>query len=209
MTNSDSTFYTQHKTTQAALNLEYGFTIADLYSRDGLVKLDQAFLDYLSKSDDVLYKKLNCARAHPDTLPAKDESALLIEIAPWLEDFIANLFGIESEVKALAERHHELAPLYFCKRQFVQRRAKGKVSAAELEEINGLDLEQKLTTEFGTPFTELVFATKVTQWMDNEAEHEDRLKIALHYAAWALRTPEGQKHTQQGILFKSPAKLDL
>ncbi len=209
MTNSDSTFYTPQKTTQAALNLKYGFTIADLYSRDGLVKLDQAFLDYLSKSDDALYKKLNCARAHPDALPAKDESALLIEIAPWLEDFIANLFGIESEVKALAERHHELAPLYFCKRQFVQRRAKGKVSAAELEEINGLDLEQKLTEEFGVPFTELVFATKVTQWMDNEAEHEDCLKIALHYAAWALRTPEGQKHTQQGILFKSPAKLNF
>jgi len=209
MTNLDSTLHTQQKTTQTALNLKYGFTIADLYSRDGLVKLDHAFLDYLSKSDDVLYKKLNCARAHPDALPAKDESALLIEVAPWLEDFIANLFGIESEVKALAERHHELAPLYFCKRQFVQRRAKGKVSAAELEKINGLDLEQKLTVEFGVPFTELVFATKVTQWMDNEAEHEDRLKIALHYAAWALRTPEGQQHTQQGILFKSPAKLNF
>ena len=201
--------YTQQKTTQAALNLKYGFTIADLYSRDGLVKLDQAFLDYLSNSDNTLYKKLDCARAHPDALPAKDESALLIEIAPWLEDFIADLFGIESEVKTLAERHHELAPLYFCKRQFVQRRAKGKVSAAELEEINGLDLEQKLTEEFGVPFTELVFATEVTQWMDDEAEHEDRLKIALHYAAWALRTPEGQKHTQQGILFKSPAKLNF
>ncbi|MCH9638747.1 MAG: FAD-dependent oxidoreductase, partial [Betaproteobacteria bacterium] len=209
MTNSDSMLYTQQKTTQAALNLKYGFTIADLYSRDGLVKLDQAFLDYLSNSDNTLYKKLDCARAHPDALPAKDESALLIEIAPWLEDFIADLFGIESEVKTLAERHHELAPLYFCKRQFVQRRAKGKVSAAELEEINGLDLEQKLTEEFGVPFTELVFATEVTQWMDDEAEHEDRLKIALHYAAWALRTPEGQKHTQQGILFKSPAKLNF
>lgn len=209
MTNLDSTLHTQQKTTQTALNLKYGFTIEDLYSRDGLVKLDHAFLDYLSKSADVLYKKLNCARAHPDALPPKDESALLIEVAPWLEDFIANLFGIESEVKALAERHHELAPLYFCKRQFVQRRAKGKVSAAELEEINGLDLEQKLTVEFGAPFTELVFATKVTQWMDNEAEHEDRLKIALHYAAWALRTPEGQQHTQQGILFKSPAKLNF
>jgi NADPH-dependent glutamate synthase beta subunit-like oxidoreductase/NAD(P)H-flavin reductase len=209
MTNLDSTFYTQQKTTQATLNLKYGFTIADLYCRDGLVKLDHAFLDYLSKSDDVLFKKLGCARAHPDALPAKDESALLIEIAPWLEDFLASLFGIEAEVKALAERHHELAPLYFCKRQFVQRRAKGKVSAAELEEIDGLALEQKLTAEFGEPFTELVFATKVTQWMDNEAEHEDRLKIALHYAAWALRTPAGQQHTQQGILFKSPAKLNF
>ena len=56
---------------------------------------------------------------------------------------------------------------------------------------------------------ELVFATNVTQWMDAEAENESRLNKALHYAAWALRTPAGQQHTQQGILFKSPAKLDF
>jgi hypothetical protein len=50
---------------------------------------------------------------------------------------------------------------------------------------------------------------KSTQWMDAEAENESRLNKALHYAAWALRTPAGQQHTQQGILFKSPAKLDF
>ena len=49
-----------------------------------------------------------------------------------LEDFIARLFNIENAVQQLAARHHELAPLYFCKRQFVQRRAKSKVSDEEL-----------------------------------------------------------------------------
>ncbi len=209
MTKLEATHHMQQKPTQATLNLKYQLTIADLYCRDGLLKLDHEFLAFLNQGDHALHHKLINARIHPDTLAPKDESALLIEIAPWLEDFLADLFGIENEVKALAEQHHKLAPLYFCKRQFVQRRAKGKVSAAELEEINGLDLEQKLTDEFGEPFTELVFATKVAQWMDNEAGHEDRLKMALHYAAWALRTPAGQQHTQQGILFKSPAKLNF
>jgi len=45
--------------------------------------------------------------------------------------------------------------------------------------------------------------------MEAESENEARLNKALHYAAWALRTPAGQRHTQQGILFKSPAKLDF
>lgn len=99
MVNTDST----------TLSLQFGMTIADLYSRDGLVKLDQAFLDFLKEGESSLHQKLAYARAHPDELPPKDESALLIEIAPWLEDFIAKLFGIETEVKALAERHHELA----------------------------------------------------------------------------------------------------
>jgi len=209
MTKIDATLHTQQETTTTPSNFNFGFTIADFYRRSGLVKLDQIFLDFLRTGDEVLHKKLEYARAHPDELLPKDDSALLIEIAPWVEDFIARLFNIETEVQQLAAKHHELAPLYFCKRQFVQRRAKGKVGDEELAGIDGLALEKELAAEFGEPFSELVFATKVTQWMDAEAENEARLNKALHYAAWALRTPAGQRHTQQGILFKTPAKLDF
>lgn len=205
----DATLHTETGTIADTSNFSFGFTIADFYRRSGLVKLDQVFLDFLRTGDEALYKKLEIARAHPDDLLPKDESALLIEIAPWLEDFIARLFNIETEVQQLAARHHELAPLYFCKRQFVQRRAKSKVSDEELAGIDGLALEKELAAEFGEVFSELAFATKVTQWMDAEAENEARLNKALHYAAWALRTSAGQQHTHQGILFKSPAKLDF
>ena len=205
----DATLHTQTGTITDTSNFSFGFTIADFYRRSGLVRLDQVFLDFLRTGDEALYKKLEIARAHPDDLLPKDESALLIEIAPWLEDFIARLFNIETEVQQLAARHHELAPLYFCKRQFVQRRAKSKVSDEELAGIDGLALEKELAAEFGEAFSELIFATKVTQWMDAEAENEVRLNKALQYAAWALRTPAGQKHTHAGILFKSPAKLDF
>ncbi|MCG7757277.1 MAG: FAD-dependent oxidoreductase [Nitrosomonas sp.] len=209
MTKMDATLHTETGTIADTSNFSFGFTIADFYRRSGLVKLDQVFLDFLRTGDEALYKKLEIARAHPDDLLPKDESALLIEIAPWLEDFIARLFNIETEVQQLAARHHELAPLYFCKRQFVQRRAKSKVSDEELAGIDGLALEKELAAEFGEVFSELAFATKVTQWMDAEAENEARLNKALHYAAWALRTSAGQQHTHQGILFKSPAKLDF
>lgn len=204
----DATLHTQQGTT-ASSNFNFGFTISDLYQRSGLAKLDQIYLDFLRTGDGDLCKRLESARAHPGELLPKDESALLIEIAPWLEDFIARLFNIENEVQQLAAKHHELAPLYFCKRQFVQRRAKGKVSDDELAGIDGLALEGELAAEFGEAFSELVFATKVTQWMEAEAENETRLNKALRYAAWALRTSEGQQHTRHGILFKSPAKLDF
>ncbi len=188
---------------------EFGITLADLYNRDGLVKLDQEFLDFLQKGNAELHAQLIHARAHPNDFKPKDESALLIEVASWMEDFVAKLFNIEAEARALAAKHHELAPLYFCKRQFVQRRAKSKVKPPELEQIDGLALEQKLVAVFGEPFSELVFATKVALWLENEADNEEHLKLALHYAAWALRTPEGQTHTHDGILFKSPAKLNF
>lgn len=209
MTNSD---FSPQSTSSATLDspvLGFGMSLADLYCRDGLVKLDQAFLAFLKEGAIELFTQLNHARAKPDDLLTKDESALLIEIAPWAEDFVAKLFGIEVETRALAEKHHELAPLYFCKRQFVQRRAKSKVKASELAEIDGVALERELVAEFGEPFSELVFATKVANWMEDETAHESRLKIALQYAAWAARTPEGQLRHRDGILFKSPDKLDF
>ncbi len=56
-------------------------------------------------------------------MAAKDESNLLIDLGPHVEDFVGALFGIEAELRALAARTHALAPLYGCKRLFVQRRA--------------------------------------------------------------------------------------
>ena len=192
----------------AAPVLGFGLAFADLYRRDGLMKLDGAFLDFLRESDAGLRARLDHGRAHPDGLARKEESALLVELAPWIEDFIARLFGIESAARALAARHHALAPLHSCKRLFVQRRAMNKVSEAEAGAVDGLALEEKLAAEFAAPFSELVFATRVNQWLENEAGNEERLKTALLYAAWALKTPAGRERRRNGVLFKVPAKLD-
>jgi len=209
MIDSRSVFTTSSTVAVTALALEFGISFPELYERAGLIKLDQIFLNFLKEGDSTLHDHLIQARQNPELLVRKDESALLIEVAPWLEDFIATLFGIKAEVSALTARHHELAPLYFCKRQFVQRRAKTKVSDEVLQTLNGSILEQKLVEEFGQPFSELVFASHVARWMEDEVNHAAQLELALHYAAWALRTSEGQAHTRQGILFKSPRKLDF
>ncbi|SCX53047.1 FAD-dependent oxidoreductase [Nitrosospira sp. Nsp1] len=189
--------------------LGFGMAFADLYRREGLVRLDQAFLEFLHEGEAGLRVRLDHARAHPDSLDRKAEAALLIEVAPWMEDFIARLFGIEREVSALAARHHQLAPLYSCKRQFVQRKAMSKVSEAEAAAVDGIALEEKLVAEFEAPFSELAFAGKVTQWLLDEAANEEHLKTALLYAAWALKTPAGRERNRDGVLFKAPAKLDF
>jgi NADPH-dependent glutamate synthase beta subunit-like oxidoreductase/NAD(P)H-flavin reductase len=189
--------------------LGFGMDFANLYRREGLVRLDKAFLDFLAEGEPVLRARLDHARAHPDALDRKEEAALLIDVAPWMEDFITRLFGIEKEVAELAARHHRLAPLYSCKRQFVQRRAMNKVSEADAAAAEGFALEEKLTAEFEAQFSELVFATKVTEWLQDEDANEERLKEALLYAAWALKTPAGRERNKDGVLFKAPAKLDF
>jgi len=188
--------------------LGFDCTFDDIYLREGLVKLDQRFLAELKASDAALHEQLTRARADPAALASKQESELLLALAPHLERFIARLFGIETEVQALAAQHHRLAPLYQVKRQFVQRRAMHRYPPDEAAGFDGLALERELEQAFGEPFTEIAYARHVTEWQKDESAHGARLECALRYAAWAAHTEEGRKHRRGGVLFKAPAKLD-
>ena len=177
------------------MKLAFDLQFHDLYARDGLLRLDGAFLSFL---DPALQKKLLEARSNPPS--GKTESELLIALAPHVEDFLARLFGIESEAQALATRHHELAPLYSVKRLFVQRRALHKVS---LEALKDFDPDSFVFT------SELQFAKNVTEWQKDETSNAGKLETAARYAAWATTTPEGKKKHHAGVLFKTPLKLDF
>jgi NADPH-dependent glutamate synthase beta subunit-like oxidoreductase/NAD(P)H-flavin reductase len=194
------------------LKLAFGLSFAELYRRPGLEKLDAAFLAHLAAADDScsgsLRSQLAAARENPAGLDNKAESALILEIAPHLDDFLAELFGIRAEFGALAARHHELAPLHAIKRHFVQRRAGNKIKPDEAATFDGPALEARLKDIFGGKFDELAYAVAVTKWLADEPNHAAELDLALKYAAWALHTPAGREHVQQGVLFKVPAKID-
>ena len=128
------------------LKLSHGLSFPDLYGRDGLLKLDAAFLRELAGSDALLCERLLDARGRPDALPPKQESELLIALAPHVDDFVAGLFGIEAEVQQLAARHNELTPLYSCKRLFVQRKAMHKFKADDALKFDGAALESELSS---------------------------------------------------------------
>src|SRR5690242_14527085 len=94
------------------LHLAFGFSFEDLYSRDGLVRLDAPFLEYAESSHAGLFQRLGEARAAPSALSPKQNSELMVELAPLAEDFIKELFGISREAGALEARHEVLEPLY-------------------------------------------------------------------------------------------------
>jgi len=192
-----------------SLVMGFGMSFDDLYDREGLMRVDAAFLDFIGESDATLSERLKAARLAPADLVGKSLSELLIALAPHLEDFLARLFGIETQVQQLAARHHELAPLYSCKRLFVQRRAMTKVKPEEVATIDGPSLEAQLTEYIGAPFSELAYAKKIAEWLADESRHADELQLAIRYAAWAVQTEAGRKRHHDGILFKIPAKLDF
>src|SRR5271168_3637338 len=170
------------------LVLQHRLSFADLYDRDGLVRLDRAFVSHLAETDVGLHDRLMTARHDPDAVERLEESNLLVDLAPHLEDFIGELFGIAAEVRALQTRHHELAPLYAVKRLFVQRRAVKGIKESDAIGIDGPALARELDALIGAPPDEAVglwerrYAEHVADWLEDEAGNTASLEIAQRYA---------------------------
>ena len=190
------------------LSLTFGLTFEDLYQRAGLVRLDAVFLQELQNSAPELHQRLLAARENPGSLNHKQHSELIIELAPYLEDFLGTLFGIEKELHELQTRHSELAPLFSVKRKFVQRKALTGYTPEKASELDGFALAAELENLLQEPLTEFSFAKHVSRWLENEVHHERHLHVAAEYAAWATLSPQGKAKHAKGVLFKTPHKLD-
>ena len=113
------------------------------------------------------------ARAAPDALATKEEAELLLAVAPVLDDFVAELFGIVPDVDRLVAAHTETEPLFRVKRKFVQRRAMLKIKADEAATLDGPTLEAELAAKLGGRFEELAFARAVLEWQADETANAD------------------------------------
>ncbi|MFO1185004.1 MAG: FAD-dependent oxidoreductase [Bauldia sp.] len=178
----------------------------ELYSREGALRLDAAFLAYLGAGAEELRGALLAARSAPSTLEAKAESELLIALAPHLEDFLGTVFGIGGELAALRQQHQRLAPLYTVKRLFIQRRA--LKAYAEAAEFDGEALREALEAALDGPFSELLFAERVTEWQKDDQANSKAIDLALRFAAWASLAPEAHDLRKHGVLFRHPHKTD-
>jgi len=184
--------------------LGFGFTFPDLASRDGLVRLDGAFLDWLAAEDAALHTRLLAARAMPEALDAKAEGELIVTLGAPLGEFVGELFGIGPALAAIAAETMALDPVHACKRLFVQRQAVKKY--ADPSGFDGAALRAEVEALIGAPMTEINFAATVAA--AESAGAADTIDVALRYAAWATLTPAGQAAHRGGTLFHVPHKVD-
>ncbi len=185
-------------------SLNLGFSFAELNRRDGLIRLDQAFLDRLRALDDGLYQRLLAARAAPAALERKAESELIVAIGPMLDQFVAELFGITAATDALARATAGMDPIHACKRLFVQRQAVRKYP--DPSGFDGPALRAELQSRFGEPFSEAALARHVTAW--EAAGDAGALDLAQRYAAWATLTPAGRAAHKGDTMFRVPGRID-
>src|SRR5438270_10238170 len=184
------------------LKLAFGLRFVDLYSVEGALAIDQRFGEHLRAADTALADRFAAARAAADSLSRKDEATLLIDVAPHVEDFVAQLFDIESDVRALEGRHHEWAPVFAVRRQFVQRKAMNAYKADVAATFDGAGLRAQLDALLGQPqglrAFELAFADATTHWQEDESANAQALDLAQRYAAWAAHTLAGKAQHKSG-----------
>jgi hypothetical protein len=170
------------------LRLAHGLAFADLYTTAGAAAIDRLFLAHLDAADAPLAARLREGRTAPDALGNRDEGDLLIALGPHVEDFVAALFGVQEEVRALEAAQNALAPLYAVKRQFVQRKAMGAYKADAAGAFDGPALRAALEARIGAPIVgrnhEIAFANAVSDWLKDEAAMR-AIDLAMRYAAWA------------------------
>ncbi|MEO5573152.1 MAG: pyridine nucleotide-disulfide oxidoreductase, partial [Gammaproteobacteria bacterium] len=110
-----------------------GFSYPDLFQVEGLQRLDQNFLERLCAQDEALHAQLIQYRAAERPFTALEISELLLACAPHVEDFIAELFGIEAELEQSQANTVSHNVVLAFKKLFVQRRAK-RLRIAEVPE---------------------------------------------------------------------------
>src|SRR3990167_7216563 len=115
-----------------------------LFTAHGLKKLDESFLSYLRKADELLYGQLLNYRNEGEFSP-EQVSELIIAIGPLLEAYLAELFDIEEAVGQLqaATLHHD--PVFAFKKYFVLREAKRAIK--KLSDVDFASLNQWVTDQ--------------------------------------------------------------
>ena len=190
------------------LSLSHGLAFPDLYAREGLIRLDGVFVEALRDHDTGLFNRLMAGRAAPSSLADKDHSDLLTDLGPFVEDFLADLFGVSGEVAAQRAESARLDPIHECKRTFVRRRAAKAFRKDEIDRVDGTALTRDVEALIGARFDELSFSTAVLGWLEDESANAERIECAARFAAWATLSESGQERYRRSSLFHLPGRVD-
>ena len=180
------------------MQLAFGIRFNDLYEREGLLRVDAAFLAFLRRSRRGAARPAGRRRGNVAQLGKARSPTCWSRSRRTSRTSSRRLFGIEAEARALAARHNELAPLYSVKRLFVQRRALHKVKPEDARP-DGFDVLHRARLR----------AAGHRVAARTRRRTQAKLEGAARYAAWAATTPEGKAKHRAGVLFKAPRKLDF
>lgn len=167
-------------------------------TRQDCLKLQQDFVAFVAQGDAALAQRYE-----------RGDETTLGDLVPHLEDFLGNLFGITADIHHLQHQHQVLAPLFTCRRNFIQRRALKKYAPQALESWDADGARARLCALLNAPYLdELSLAMAIQEWLGDESRHGVILELAERYAAWACLTEAGKAFHRDTVLFQGPKKID-
>lgn len=184
------------------LNLPFGLTFDDLYHREGLLKLDQAFCEFLRfRNNDLADQYLQARQGENE-----DESACLLSLAPFVDQFMGALFD-EKAAEQVRQEHQRFAIVLEVNRQFVQRIAIRKYPKNTAETFEEEAIRQSLQAYVNLD-DEQALARQILDWLAASENHQEELDLTCQYTAWAAQTEKGQRRHRGQPLYAIPHKTD-
>lgn len=177
------------------MTLNLGLDWKDLYDRQKLMLLHQHFLDFLSNNDPELYLEVYTKKQ-----PLADH---IIPLALWIEHFIVEFFGIESQAQDNYDSHDAYRFTSHFKRNFIQRDA--LYTHKDAIGLDGDKILQQLSVRLGQridPCDETLFAQLGLAALSRKDDAV--VDLFRQYAAWAYYSEEGRARHVDGVLFKKP-----
>lgn len=188
-----------------------GFAFNELFSADGLKRLDEAFLNALYTANELLHGQLLSYR-HGGKFTPVEVSELIIQCAPLLEAFIAELFGVEAAVNELQAFTLSNDPVFAFKKYYVLRQARRAVKKSQ-QLPSFSELDQWVTdclAEKGLngDDRELAVATWGQELLAAPQANQKEIERLTAWCVAAMTQPAGQQAVKEWQIFALPAHLD-
>lgn len=192
----------------------FGIKFSDFYHREGLIKVDYKFLEFLAASNINAYNDFNQLKK-PNSFSQKEKNNILIDVARVLELFLIELFAISKEYQNLKSEQLDLSKIPQIRREFVQRRV-AKTHSSLPFAIDGKKILESLNitcqdlTELEKKLADLIFDLSQKEDANNlTSAQKEQLDQLILYTLYALFDSEGKEFHHDGALFKLPQKTDF
>ena len=186
-----------------------GLTWADLRTPVGLLKLDAHFLTYLEKAAPDLLATIAQFR-HEDTVSPIALSDGLLALAPHVEAFVADFFGVRVEVERLRQSVLREQGIFTFKEKAVLRDARRALKRTGLPSFAEQDrwLSAQLTMAAKSGDREWQVAQLAETWLADLATYQAEWDQLINWCILAMTTPEGQAAVADWVSFRLPQKVD-
>lgn len=187
-----------------------GFNFSELFTVDGIAKLDATFLTFLKKKDKVLYTQL--LKHRKKRLRNQEISKFIIDCGPLLENFIADLFSIEKSVEQLRVATLKESTVFTFKKFYVLRQARRLLKKSHLvEDFSYLDQwinEQLKRNNLNFEDREWAIAKWGVQLLESPEDNAESIEKLTSWCVAALTQLDGMNTVKGWMSFHLHKRLN-